>query len=426
VGVIVYCADIGSVPNGRFGWARADTASAAIERHRGGTEIVDLVESISEDLRGGMRVALGFECPLFVPVPRNPLELGKARPGEHNRSWSAGAGSGALATGLVQVAWILRELHERAPTTELHFDWSAFTHSGGLFIWEAFVTDKAKATTHVDDATVAVETFIATLPDPMAHNAGVVDEAMSLAGAAAMWSGWTQEESVLSERCLVIKAVARGAAPIDGAPADPATASKTHSDPREVDRKLALINEPHIKPLTDFVRRLRAARGSDSVPYFDPTEAGAEARILMLFENPGRKADAVQGSGFISPDNNDPTANNMWNFLRDAGIERRRDIVAWNIVPWYLGDDRKIGEVKPADIAEATPALRELLGLLPNLRVVILFGKKAQKGWDDATVATDVTVLRAPHPSGRWLNGNPEDRQKIADVLATALAIARS
>ncbi len=103
-----------------------------------------------------------------------------------------------------------------------------------------------------------------------------------------------------------------------------------------------MIEEPHVKPLTDFVRELREARGGGSVPFFDPTEAGIEARILMLFENPGRKADAAQGSGFISPDNNDQTANNMWHFLRDAGIRRRTDVVAWNIVPWYLGDDRMI------------------------------------------------------------------------------------
>jgi hypothetical protein len=62
--MIVYCADIGSVPNGRFGWARADTESSSIERHRGGTEIVDLVESVSDDLRRGAPVALGFECRL--------------------------------------------------------------------------------------------------------------------------------------------------------------------------------------------------------------------------------------------------------------------------------------------------------------------------------------------------------------------------
>jgi hypothetical protein len=83
----IYCADVGSVPNGRFGWARNDPDETKIERHRGGTEIIDLVGAVAE----GQAVAFGFECPLFVPVPEAALRLGTARPGEGNRSWSAGS-----------------------------------------------------------------------------------------------------------------------------------------------------------------------------------------------------------------------------------------------------------------------------------------------------------------------------------------------
>jgi hypothetical protein len=89
---VIYCADIGSVPNRRFGWARSDTRDDTIESHRGGTEIIDLVDTVAADIAGGQAVALGFECPLFVPVPEQALRLGAARPGEKNRSWSAGRG----------------------------------------------------------------------------------------------------------------------------------------------------------------------------------------------------------------------------------------------------------------------------------------------------------------------------------------------
>ena len=47
------------------------------------------------------------------------------------------------------------------------------------------------------------------------------------------------------------------------------------------------------------------------------------------------------------------------------------------------------------------------------------------KAWDEAALDTNLLVLRAPHPSGRWLNGHPEARDKIASVLAQALALAR-
>jgi uracil-DNA glycosylase len=271
-------------------------------------------------------------------------------------------------------------------------------------------------------------------------NAVSAERPLSLLGAALVWSGWSDDSALLHAPCLVIKAapaaaaaegVATGAAGsrgrttgvAAGAPADPTLAPRTHRDPREIERKLQLLDAPHIAPLSDFVRRLRAERG-EAVPWFDPTDAGTEARILMLFENPGRRADAAQGSGFISPDNDDKSAENMWHFLRDAGIERPCDVVSWNIVPWYLGDERKIGDVGARDIEEARPALLELLGLLPDLRVVILFGRKAQAGWRQAKPPVGHHVLEAPHPSGRWLNAHPEDRAVIVATLAQARKLA--
>lgn len=68
-------------------------------------------------------------------------------------------------------------------------------------------------------------------------------------------------------------------------------------------RKLALLREPHVAPLTAFVERMRAERGQDAVPWFDPTEAGVNARILLLLEAPGARAATKRGSGFVSPVN---------------------------------------------------------------------------------------------------------------------------
>lgn len=81
---------------------------------------------------------------------------------------------------------------------------------------------------------------------------------------------------------------------------------RTNRERTEIERKLALLDKPHIKPLSDYVRRLRACRGEHtSIPWFDPTEGGIEAPILLLLEAPGRRATAELGSGFISADNND-------------------------------------------------------------------------------------------------------------------------
>lgn len=146
---------------------------------------------------------------------------------------------------------------------------------------------------------------------------------------------------------------------------------RSNADPGEAARKLALLDAPHVAPLTSFVRGLRAERGGDeSIPWFDPTEAGIEARILMLFEAPGRRATAGRGSGFMSADNNDGSAENTWRLLREAGADRSRELAAWNVVPWYIGDSQRIRAATTNDLREARTALVEVLSLLPNLRVV--------------------------------------------------------
>jgi hypothetical protein len=64
VHLVIYCADIGSVPRGNFGWARSDEREGVVERHRGGTEIVELVETVTEDLAAGpWRCATFRRCP---------------------------------------------------------------------------------------------------------------------------------------------------------------------------------------------------------------------------------------------------------------------------------------------------------------------------------------------------------------------------
>ncbi len=196
-------------------------------------------------------------------------------------------------------------------------------------------------------------------------------------------------------------------------------APRTNRDPAELDRKMSLLWRASIAPLTEHVERLRDARGADRVPYFDPTEAGVRAPILLLLEAPGAKATRERGgSGFVSPDNNDGTAQNMWELLREAGYDRRRDVVTWNVVPWYIGSDRKIRPAESDDLIEARPYLDELLELLTELRVVVLIGKHAARGWSRLEI--DVPTVDCPHPSPQNLNSRPHFRPLILDALREA------
>lgn len=130
-------------------------------------------------------------------------------PGEGSRAWSAGAGCGALATGIVQVTWLLREIQRKTTSSVPAFlSWPAFIEStAGLYLWEAFVTGGAKRGSHLADAKAGVEAFIAGLPDPTLVNAVTcVSDVQSLVGAAMLRTGWTTSPRILQEPCLVVRA----------------------------------------------------------------------------------------------------------------------------------------------------------------------------------------------------------------------------
>ncbi|MEW5788829.1 MAG: hypothetical protein AB1899_13350 [Pseudomonadota bacterium] len=198
---LIACADIGSVKKGNFGWWSSDGGSG----HKPST----LADWVAAALNDDQSVALGFECPLFVPLTEDEQNLTSARPGEGNRPWSAGAGCGALATGLVQVAWVLRAVRAalRVPR-QAHLHWGDFAMTpGSLLIWEAFVSGKTKGSSHVADAQLAVEAFFLAMPNPESANAVRCNTPVhSLIGATLLRTGWAQSSDVLASSCLVIKA----------------------------------------------------------------------------------------------------------------------------------------------------------------------------------------------------------------------------
>ena len=108
-------------------------------------------------------------------------------------------------------------------------------------------------------------------------------------------------------------------------------------------RRKAMLDLPHIAPLTDFATRLRE-RGSVEVPEFDPLDGGISARVLFLFEKPGpmtAEGGKRVGSGFISRNNDDATAEATFHFMQQAAIPRK-STVTWNVIPWW--NDRVLSE----------------------------------------------------------------------------------
>jgi hypothetical protein len=204
--LMVHCGDIGSIRRRNFGWAclAVDAAPAVCNT---GHDIRSFADGIAADINAGHSGALGFECPLFVPVSDEPEGLTSARPGELDRAWSAGAGAGSLATGLTETVWILDRVRRQVATPcAAHTRWQPFQSMGGLFVWEAFVTKAAKADTHHGDAELAVLSFRDSLPDPEKQNAILCGgRVRSLIGAALLQAGWVSQLAWLAESCVVIR-----------------------------------------------------------------------------------------------------------------------------------------------------------------------------------------------------------------------------
>lgn len=196
------------------------------------------------------------------------------------------------------------------------------------------------------------------------------------------------------------------------------------------DERLVMLHEvDRVQPLREWARSVER-RGVDRVvPSFDPAEAGVDARVLMVFEAPGpmtnpQTGNRRPGSGFISVDNDDATAENLWRARSTAGLHE--GYLGWNIVPWYLG----AASVKPKapDIAEGAEALLELITLLPRLEAVILSGRFAQNGWRQHIARDrrrpDVRIWETWHPGPQAMIQAGKRAELVADLCAVAKTLA--
>jgi len=202
--------------------------------------------------------------------------------------------------------------------------------------------------------------------------------------------------------------------------------------PENVEARRALLDtSPAIQPLRAFAEELRERRERTNrtglpvvVPHFDPGDAGVNARVLFLLEAPGPMTDSTSvarpGSGFISVDNDDLTAENCWLAREAAGLEAAAH---WNIAPVYLGPTKNKPDA--AELAAGAMDLRRLLPLFEELRAVVLCGEHAKKGWDRHVepLYSGATVIRTWHPSGRGINP-PGRRDEFFRAVARAKSLA--
>lgn len=203
----------------------------------------------------------------------------------------------------------------------------------------------------------------------------------------------------------------------------PSTRPRMHKDPAFLAAKQARWDEPHIAPINALSLQM-TREGLGDVPRIYPDSGGVHARVMFLLEAPARAA--AHDSGMLSADNDDATAQHVWEAYSESGLPRAWGI-HWNIVPWYVGSDSKIRAVTPAETWQGVRWTRQLLDLVPNLRVVVAMGMAARTGatlFEDALADRKITLVTCIHPSPRNYNTRPHARAEVLEAFERAKELA--
>ena len=183
-------------------------------------------------------------------------------------------------------------------------------------------------------------------------------------------------------------------------------------------RTKLLLSSQHMAPLVQYAERLGADQDWE-VPDFDPVDGGINASILFLAEKPGPMASVDgrgrrAGSGFVSLDNDDPTAKAGFKFMAQAGIPRGC-IVKWNVVPGWNGTRMITAQELRLGVAEVS----RLVAHLKKLKAIVLVGKKAQRA-GSLLESSGPRVFHSPHPSMLVRNRYPEQWNQIPVIWREA------
>lgn len=105
---------------------------------------------------------------------------------------------------------------------------------------------------------------------------------------------------------------------------------------------------PHIGPINSLVDELMASPGRAGVPYVAPVYGGVDARVLFVARDPGPMTQPeLGGSGFLSLENDDASAERFAILLDDAGIPVG-ETLPWNAYPWYINRQPRAKNLRTA------------------------------------------------------------------------------
>jgi len=189
--------------------------------------------------------------------------------------------------------------------------------------------------------------------------------------------------------------------------------------------QLARLKERHIAPFNNLVEELGSRDDGGRLPWIAPMYFGRESRVLCVLRDPGKRADAAAGSGFLCIENTDETSRRQKRMMQEAGIDPP-DMLPWNAYPWFVDRAPSTNELE-LGVDPLVRVMREM----PRLRAVMLMGSQAQKSWQlvlrhhaDMILARGIRWVPTYHPSPSALQtAVPGERAARNASLNNAYAI---
>lgn len=260
-----------------------------------------------------------------------------------------------------------------------------------------------------------------------------------VADAAEAWLADPMRQSLYGELLSAVRSrLAAGTAAAPGPSTAPqetpiarsgssslASGPKQHRNREFLAAKQGRLREEHVAPVQALVDEIRQERGTEAVPYVDPDSGGVRARVLFVLESPA--GPAALGSGMLSPDNDDETAANVWRLYQQSGLHRSTAL-HWNAVPWYVGEDGREKTVTAQEVRAGALWLDRLLDLLPELRLVVTMGKKAEqaaKAYVGVHGGDRVQWIAVPHPSPQVKHGHAHLWPQVEAAFGRAAEVSR-
>ena len=169
----------------------------------------------------------------------------------------------------------------------------------------------------------------------------------------------------------------------------------------------------HTAPVNQLVDMLKL-KHLGRIPYVDPLYGGIHAKVLFLFQDPGSKTDDRNGSGFLSAENDDPSAQLFAQCLDEAKLNFNQ-VITWNAYPWSLPEGKNQPTAKQLEIG--IEPLYKLLKMLKKLKVIITMGCVATSSWERfnrhyPNIAAKYLILSGLHTSTKGITNGMRHTKK--------------